>query len=181
MQKPVLELSGGAGHQVAGPQSLTNLVAPQCTLPRDYLSPTPMSRAMGFWVKVECLQSVFWHEIFFELRIFFLKMLRKFPRKHRAFILWVRKKFRKIPAKFPAKCPSKKVRKITDELLQECREKLWVSQHEEIGCSTPPIAGTLRCDIPPYKRAISAVCDTPSVILSWKGTGRYAGYLALGR
>ena len=28
--------------------TLTNLVAPYCTIPRDYLSDTPLLRAMGF-------------------------------------------------------------------------------------------------------------------------------------
>ena len=83
-----------------------------------------------------CLQSFLrWHvcrvnfarKMFFELRIFLRKMLRNFPRNFRAFVLWVRKNPGKFPPNFPLNFPNfpakKNKKKITDELLQERREK----------------------------------------------------------
>ena len=67
----------------------------------------------------------FARKMFFELRIVLRKMLRNFPRNFWAFVLWVRKKSRKIPSKFPtkfSKFPCEKSKIFTDELLQERRE-----------------------------------------------------------
>ena len=61
----------------------------------------------------------FARKIFFVLRNFSRKILRSFPRNVWAFILWVRKN----PAKYPPNFPPKNQKKITDELLQERREK----------------------------------------------------------
>ena len=60
---------------------------------------------------------------FSELRSFSRKMLRKFPPK--AFVLWVRKNPAKFPPNLPQHFPAKKFFKITDELLQERREKIF--------------------------------------------------------
>ena len=71
--------------------------------------------------------------------------------------------------------------------LISCAVGFWVSQHEEIGCDTPP---PTRCDAL-VEGGISAILAgyhmktgeqaerTPSAILSQKGIARYGGYLAL--
>ena len=84
--------------------------------------------------RVARLQREFCTKDFFKLRIFLRKMLRNFPRNFWAFVLWVSKKSRKIPSKFPtkfSKLPLEKTKKkITDELLQERREKNFFQSKE---------------------------------------------------
>ena len=72
-----------------------------------------------------------WHEIiYFEAQIFSRKMLRNF---HDFFepLFCGSEKSRKIPAEFPDKCSSQN-QKITDELLQERREKQFCNKTGDI-------------------------------------------------
>ena len=73
----------------------------------------------------------FARKIFFEPRIFLRKMLRNFPRKFWAFVLWVRKKSPENSLQISHLIFQISLRKIkkkfTDELLQERREKTMVS------------------------------------------------------
>ena len=71
-------------------------------------------------------------------------MLRNFPRKFWAFVLWVRKNPRKIPSKFPTKFFQISLRKIKknspNELLQERREKIVSQKGRFKGCPWLEIA-----------------------------------------
>ena len=79
--------------------------------------------------KVARLQSEFCTKDFFWATDFFTKNAPKFPLKFLSLYSVGQKKSRKIPAKFPTKFPKlpcEKSKKITDELLQERREKNFV-------------------------------------------------------
>ena len=51
-------------------------------------------------------------------------MFRRFPRHFRAFILWVHKIPARFPQNFPQMFPQKYFLKVTEELLQERRERI---------------------------------------------------------
>ena len=94
-----------------------------CTFPRQELgfsssSDSVSPRLLGWHV----CRTKLARKIFFEARIFSRKMLRNFPRKFWAFILWVRKNPAKFPANFPPNFPPKNQKKFTNELLQERQE-----------------------------------------------------------
>ena len=84
------------------------------------------------------LQSEFCtKDFFFEPRIFLRKMLRNFPRNFGAFVLWVRKNSRKIPAEFPTKFPKfpcKKIKKKSPTSFCRIagRTKCWLWQSQAI-------------------------------------------------
>ena len=81
--------------------------------------PPPGHTRLGWHV----CRTKFARKLFFELRNLSRKMLRNFPRIFEP-LLGGSKKSREIPSKSPAKLPSPKIKKkITDELLQDRREK----------------------------------------------------------
>ena len=101
--------------------------------PPDFFAVFFLRDFFSSFFKVARLQSEFCTKDFFSSCEFLVrKMLRNFPRNVRAFVLWVRKKSRKIPSKFPSKfskLPCEKSKeKFTDELLQERRENIFVGK-----------------------------------------------------
>ena len=66
--------------------------------------------------------------IFWGLQIFSRKMLRNFPRKFRAFILWVRKNPAKFPPNFPRNFPPKNQKNSPTSFCGGARRNIWQQQ-----------------------------------------------------
>ena len=82
----------------------------------------PAQHKVGFF-RVAHLQNEVGTKELFRGTNFLTKNAPRFsPNIFKSVFLWVRN-ILQIPANFPSKCPSPKSKQITDELLQERREK----------------------------------------------------------